>query len=259
VFTKKFWTEGAGSYALAILLALTIRWAFMEAYVIPSGSMLPSLLIRDHIFVNKFVYGLRVPFSEKWLTKFRLPHRGEVIVFKYPEDPSTFFIKRVVGLPGDTVMFKEGKIYINDEEVPLVMPNSTSLDGAGNATLNPVGNYKWLRDKDFQEGAPTDTLNDYEHWKEKLGDFEHDVLLRKGYYKNEPPFGPVTVPPNSLFVLGDNRNRSRDSRIWGFVPEDNILGRAMFVWLSCEETLPAITFLCDPTTLRWGRFFHWVD
>lgn len=257
MFTKHFWTEGLGSYVLAILLALTIRWAFMEAYVIPSGSMLPSLLIRDHIFVNKFVYGLRVPFSEKWLTKFRLPTRGEVIVFKYPEDPSTFFIKRVVGLPGDTVMFKEGKVFINDAEVPLTAPSEAAAEGG--APINPTGNYKWLRDKDFQEGAPTDTLKDYEHWKEKLGDVEHDVLLRKGYYMNEPTFGPVTVPPNSLFVLGDNRNRSRDSRIWGFVPEDNILGRAMFVWLSCEETLPAVSFLCDPTTLRWGRFGHWVE
>lgn len=257
MFTKHFWTEGFGSYVLAILLALTIRWAFMEAYVIPSGSMLPSLLIRDHIFVNKFVYGLRVPFSEKWLTRFRLPHRGEVIVFKYPEDPSTFFIKRVVGLPGDTVMFKEGKVFINDAEVALTAPSETTAEGG--AAINPTGNYKWLRDKDFQEGAPTDTLKDYEHWKEKLADVEHDVLLRKGYYMNEPTFGPVTVPPNSLFVLGDNRNRSRDSRIWGFVPEDNILGRAMFVWLSCEETLPAVSFLCDPTTLRWGRFGHWVE
>lgn len=259
MFTKKFWTEGIGSYLLAILLALTIRWAFMEAYVIPSGSMLPSLLIRDHIFVNKLVYGVRVPFSEKWLVKFRPPHRGEVIVFKYPEDPSTFFIKRVVGLPGDTVMFKEGKIFINDVEVPLTSPEK-SADGAAATTLDTTtANYKWLRDKDFQEGAPTDTLSDYEHWKEKLGDVEHDVLLRKGYYMNEPAFGPVTVPQNSLFVLGDNRNRSRDSRIWGFVPEDNILGRATFVWLSCEETITALPFLCDPTALRWGRFGHWVD
>lgn len=261
MFNKKFWTEGAGSYALAIFLALTIRWAFMEAYVIPSGSMLPSLLIRDHIFVNKFVYGLRIPFSESWLHKFRMPKRGEVIVFKFPEDKSTFYIKRVVGLPGDTVMFKEGRIYINNEQVELTSPLSAAVPEGANqpATVEATGNFAWLRDQDFQEGTPMDTVSDYEHWREKLGDIDHDVLLRKGFYMNEPPFGPVTVPPNSLFVMGDNRNRSRDSRAWGFVPEENILGRAMFVWLSCEETLPVATFLCNPLTLRWGRFFHWVE
>lgn len=259
---KKFWTEGIGSYALAIFLALTIRWALMEAYVIPSGSMLPSLLIRDHIFVNKFVYGLRVPFSESWLVKFRMPQRGEVIVFKNPEEKSTFFIKRVVGLPGDTVMFKEGRIYINNEKVELQSPAGLAPNDSPAtqpSTVQATGNYAWLRDQDFQEGAPMDTVADYEHWMEKLGDVEHDVLLRKGYYMNEPSFGPVTVPPNSLFVMGDNRNRSRDSRAWGFVPEENILGRAMFVWLSCEETLPVVSFLCSPTSLRWGRFFHWVE
>jgi len=261
MFNKKFWTEGAGSYALAIFLALTIRWALMEAYVIPSGSMLPSLQIRDHIFVNKFVYGLRVPFSESWLVKFRLPKRGEVIVFKNPQEPSTFFIKRVIGVPGDTVAFKEGRIYLNGEKIELTPP----AEAGGTAPNDPTvlvasGNYKWLRDKDFQDGGtPMDTVGDYEHWMEKLGNVDHDVLLRKGVYSVEPAWGPVTVPPNSLFVMGDNRNRSHDSRAWGFVPEENILGRAMFVWLSCEETLPVVTFLCNPTTLRWGRFFHWVE
>lgn len=245
MFNKKFWTEGAGSYVLAILLALTIRWAFMEAYVIPSGSMLPSLLIRDHIFVNKFVYGVRIPFSEEWLMKFRSPKRGEVIVFKYPEDKSTFFIKRVVGLPGDKVAFKKGNIYINDEKVELEAPKEE-------------GNFAWLRDKDFQESGMPDVKTDYEHWREQLGEIEHDVLLKKGVYENEHPFAAVEVPANSLFVMGDNRNRSKDSRSWGFVPEENVLGRAMFVWLSCEETLPVVEFLCNPLELRWGRFFYWV-
>jgi signal peptidase I len=261
MFSKRFWTEGVGSYVLAILLALTIRWAFMEAYVIPSGSMLPSLLIRDHIFVNKFVYGLRVPFSESWLVKFRMPKRGEVIVFKYPENKSVFYVKRVVGLPGDKVMFKQGRIYINDEEVPLTTPLQVGEQSSPEkpVTVEAVGNFSWLRDKDFQEGAPMDSVNNYEHWREKLGNVEHDVLLRKGSYIDEPTFGPVEVPANSLFVMGDNRNRSRDSRAWGYVPEENILGRAMFVWLSCEETLPVVTFLCNPLDLRWGRFFHWVE
>ncbi len=262
MFSKRFWSEGLGSYFLAIMLALTIRWALMEAYVIPSGSMLPSLLIRDHIFVNKFVYGLRVPFSESWLVKFRLPKRGEVIVFKNPEEKSTFYIKRVVGLPGDTIMFKEGRIHLNGEKIELQAPGRVAENPTNPnepVTMEASGNYKWLRDKDFQEGKPMETVADYEHWMEKIGSVEHDVLLRKGQYMTEPTWGPVTVPPNSLFVMGDNRNRSSDSRIWGFVPEENILGRAMFVWLSCEETISFVPFLCNPTTLRWGRFFHWVE
>ena len=111
--SKHFWTEGWGSFAVAIGIALVIRWALVEAYVIPSASMLPSLLIHDHIFVNKLAYGIRAPFSENWLTKFREPTRGEVIVFKYPKDMSTFFIKRIVGIPGDKVKFENGILYIN--------------------------------------------------------------------------------------------------------------------------------------------------
>ncbi|MCB0413747.1 MAG: signal peptidase I, partial [Bdellovibrionales bacterium] len=94
--SKEFWTEGAGSFLVAIAIALFIRWALLEAYVIPSGSMLPSLLINDHIFVNKSIYGLRFPFTEEWMVKFAEPKRGEVIVFKYPENISMFYIKRVV-------------------------------------------------------------------------------------------------------------------------------------------------------------------
>ena len=105
VTNKLFWTEGYGSMALAILAALTIRWLLLEAYVIPSGSMLPTLLINDHIFVNKINYGIRAPFSENWIVKFNEPERGEIVVFKYPVDPGTFFIKRIVGLPGDKIKF----------------------------------------------------------------------------------------------------------------------------------------------------------
>ena len=243
---KKFWTEGSGSFLLAVFVALFIRWAFMEAYVIPSGSMLPSLLIHDHIFVNKFVYGIRFPWTETWAVSFFEPQRGEVIVFKYPENKKIFFIKRVVGIPGDRIFYENGNLYVNNELVEKKVPRSLKDD------------VNWLRDKDFGHERSKD---DYIHWEETLGKHTYSTLLLKGS-SSSLAYGPYHVPEDHYFVMGDNRDNSQDGRLWSsehrFVPHRYLIGRAMFVWLSCEETLSFISFLCDPRKIRWGRFFHSV-
>ncbi len=234
---KGTWSEGFCSLIIAVLIALAIRWALVEAYVIPSPSMVPSLLIHDHIFVNKLVYGIRVPFMKTWLMQFSRPKNGEVIVFKYPEDESTFFIKRIVAIGGDKVHYEDGNLEINGKPIEKVY--------GGNDV-----NTKWVADVDSRGG----TKEEYDQFTEALGEHHHDIYLHKNYPHMDA--GPLTVPEGYLFVMGDNRDNSNDSRYWGFVPQENILGRAMFVWLSCEETFSALPFLCNPLTLRWSRFFH---
>ena len=246
---KRFWTEGYGSLFLAVLLALLIRWAFFEAYVIPSGSMYPTLLTYDYIFVNKTIYGLRVPFSEKWFFRFGRPKKGEVVVFKYPMNKKTFFIKRVVGTEGDSLEYRQGTLHINGVPIKRTQVNVSR------------GGMRFLTDKDFQtEGTYFDMKDNYDVFEEHSGKHQYDTLSRQG--ESFSSFGPIKIPPNRLFVMGDNRDNSNDSRVWGFLPVEYVLGRASMIWLSCEKPLskktPGLSRVCNPLTLRWKRLFRFI-
>jgi signal peptidase I len=214
---SKIWLADTGKQlVIAIVIVMFLRSSIIEPYKIPSGSMIPTLFIGDHIFVNKFAYGFKVPFTEFFLDKplflseEKLPARGDVIVFKFPKDPTINYIKRVVGLPGDQIKIRDKILYINDTEIKtekLIAPN-------------------------LEEGIENDddrrTLTLY---TEDLMGVKHPVLYNMQQLLNSD-FGPVTVPTGKLLCLGDNRDKSSDSRFWGFVPVENIKGKAMFVWLN---------------------------
>lgn len=250
VLSWRFWSEGPGSFAIAIGLALLVRWALFEAYVIPSTSMLPTLLVHDHIFVNKIIYGVRIPFSDRWLVRWSEPERGDVVVFRSAASPDQYFIKRVGGIPGDRVLYENGNLYVNEKLVEKTIPQSLKDD------------WSWLRASDFPGEQLVDGLANYVQWEEHLNDKNYSILLRREG-GSAGTFGPVTVPPGHFLVLGDNRDNSQDSRAWvdpnRFVPREQLIGRASRVWLSCESTLPVITFLCNPLSIRWRRLLHPVE
>lgn len=246
---KAKFSEGTGSFILAIVAILAFRWALFEPYVIPSGSMIPTLLVHDHILVNKFKFGVRIPFSKDWLIKGDDPKRGEIVVFRSLQDSGYFMIKRIVGLPGDTIdVDPDGFLLVNGSKV-----EAKPLD----VTEDPASQKPYYAISEADLGAP---LNRVEFFEEKFDTGSlHRVILAKDisrYY--EQPL-PLKVPEGHYFCMGDNRDNSQDSRYWGTLPRENLLGKAMFVWLSCEETLPYLPFLCNPLKLRWTRFFHGLE
>lgn len=186
--------EWIKSIVIALILALFIRTFFVQAYKIPSGSMIPSLLIGDYLLVNKIVFGIRHPFKDDFIYRWDLPKRQEIVVFTYPIDKKLDFIKRVIGLPGDTVEIINKKVYVNG--VPLDEP------------------YVQYSDQEIypKEVSPRDN------------------------------FGPVRVPQGHLFVLGDNRDQSYDSRFWGFVPFQSLKGKALIIYFSWDSTDTKIRF-----------------
>jgi signal peptidase I len=243
---KASFGESTFSFITAILAVLAVRWLLFEPYVIPSGSMIPTLLIHDHILVKKFAYGIRLPFTKQWLFKFGEPQRGDIVVFRSVEDDSYFMIKRVVGVPGDTIEYSEsGQLIVNGENVPHEpMDDQTTVE-----SQKP---YYGVNAEDL--GMEFSNL---QFFKDKLdGKVFRNLLIKDAFRWRLPP---LKVGDGKLFMMGDNRDNSKDSRSWGELPQENVLGQAMFVWLSCEKTLPVVSFLCNPLTLRWRRFFNGIQ
>ncbi len=235
--------DGFFSFFGAILAILTLRWLLFEPFVIPSGSMIPTLLVNDHILVNKMAYGIRWPFSKSWIVEFNGPKRGDIVVFR-AVDESYFMIKRVVGLPGDEVQMKEnGELFINGDRIERT---ELSISPDDPETQKP---YYVVDAKDI-EGS----FEFFNFYEESIGEHTHRLMHIPGTPRIWTE--PFQVPDGHYFVIGDNRDNSKDSRFWGPLPKENLMGRALFVWLSCQETLPVLRVICNPLEIRWKRFFH---
>lgn len=199
--------EYARAFFPVILAVFLIRSFLVEPFRIPSGSMLPSLHIGDFILVNKFSYGVRLPVANVKLVDLGGPRRGQVAVFRFPVDPSVNYIKRVVGVPGDRVVYRNKQLTING--VPMKQEDASAYGM-------------------FQtEHGPGVLVRRVE----ALGDARHDILLTD---RPDPNVEEFTVPPGQYFVMGDNRDQSNDSRYWGFVPDENLVGRAFLIWFSWD-------------------------
>ncbi|WP_370300108.1 signal peptidase I [Abyssibacter sp.] len=210
--------EISRSFFPVILIVLVLRSFIAEPFRIPSGSMIPTLHIGDFILVNKFSYGLRLPVFHTEVIPLGLPERGDVVVFRYPEDPSKDFIKRIVGLPGDVIEYRGKVLSVNGEAVEI----------------EPVGLYQ---SADPRHRYATE-------YQETLNGVEHGILVN--------PRAPAkdfryTVPDGHYFAMGDNRDGSDDSRRWGPVPERNLVGKAMLIWMSWdgENNRPALSRIGD--------------
>lgn len=231
--------ENVKGFAGVALVFLLMRAFVMEAYRIPSPSMVPTLLVGDWLFVNKFVYGAHIPFTSSSLPAVHEPRRHDVVVFISPyqadeaargADPEPTLVKRLIGLPGDTLYMRTGVLYINGEK--QIEP-FTRIDPHASDGIDTLFNWQTKAALTQSRFGPAPTQPTHDNW------------------------GPLVVPPGHLFMMGDNRYDSKDSRYWGFVPRANVRGEPMFVYYSyngddSDRPLPAIT------DIRWGRLGHWI-
>jgi signal peptidase I len=204
VNSKSRLRENIEAIVVAVILALFIRTFVVQAFKIPSGSMMNTLLIGDHILVNKFIYGIKIPYVDKTIVSIKDPQREDIVVFKYPEDPSLDFIKRVVGVAGDVVEIRDKKVYVNGE----------------------------LIERDYVLHTQPHSL--------------------PAAFSRRDNLGPFTVPAHSLFVMGDNRDNSKDSRFWGFVDLSAVKGKAFMIYWSWNKSNSGSVI----NYVRWNRIGH---
>lgn len=220
---EPWWIEYPKSFFPVILIVFLLRSFLVEPFKIPSGSMVPTLVVGDFILVNKFAYGIRIPLINKKIIGIGEPTRGDVMVFRFPEDTSLDYIKRVVGIPGDRIVYANKKVFINGIEQPQ---------------------------KRIADYLHPERVHYSRQFLEKLGEVEHALLVEEDASPAIPFLRPFpfrenctynnegmacTVPPGHYFMMGDNRDNSADSRVWGFVPDENIVGKAFFIWFNFSE------------------------
>ncbi|HHB92734.1 MAG TPA: signal peptidase I [Thioploca sp.] len=223
-----FIVDLAKSLFPVFLLVLLLRSFLVEPFRIPSGSMMPTLLVGDFILVNKFSYGIRLPVANMKVIEIGEPERGDVVVFRYPEDPKIPFIKRIVGLPGDQIEYVNKMLYVNGEPV-IQQVDIPRYIGVGSGS-NMTGSEKRI-----------------EYLSENVS---HDILINPKRPEYQTKYSKLTVPDKAYFVLGDNRDNSKDSRFWGIVPEENLIGKAFFIWMNWDWKNGGISWPRIGTTIK---------